>query len=63
MENEQLLAVYADTGSARALDEIVRRNQNLNLIVFEFFESALALALRFVAVNGFGFEAAGDEFF
>ena len=28
-ENEQILAVYADTGSPQALDEIVRRNQNL----------------------------------
>ena len=29
MENEQLLAAYADTGSSATLDEIVRRNQNL----------------------------------
>ena len=29
MENEQLLAVYAETRSAATLDEIVRRNQNL----------------------------------
>ncbi len=29
MENEHLLAVYADTGSPATLDEIVRRNQNL----------------------------------
>ena len=29
MENEQLLAAYADTGSPATLDEIVRRNQNL----------------------------------
>ncbi len=29
MENEQLLAVYAQTRSAATLDEIVRRNQNL----------------------------------
>ena len=29
MENEQLLAAYAETGSSATLDEIVRRNQNL----------------------------------
>lgn len=29
MENEQLLATYAQTRSAAALDELVRRNQNL----------------------------------
>ncbi|MDI9599918.1 MAG: sigma-70 family RNA polymerase sigma factor, partial [Acidobacteriota bacterium] len=29
MENEQLLAVYAETRSGATLDEIVRRNQNL----------------------------------
>jgi len=29
VENEQLLAAYADTGSPATLDEIVRRNQNL----------------------------------
>jgi RNA polymerase sigma-B factor len=29
VENEQLLAVYAETRSAATLDEIVRRNQNL----------------------------------
>jgi RNA polymerase sigma-B factor len=29
VENEQLLAAYADTGSSATLDEIVRRNQNL----------------------------------
>ena len=29
MENEPLLAAYADTGSSATLDEIVRRNQNL----------------------------------
>ena len=29
MENEQLLAAYAETGSSTTLDEIVRRNQNL----------------------------------
>jgi len=29
MENEQLLAAYTETGSSAALDEIVRRNQNL----------------------------------
>ena len=29
MENEQLLAAYAETRSAATLDEIVRRNQNL----------------------------------
>jgi RNA polymerase sigma-B factor len=29
VENEQLLAVYAETGSPATLDEIVRRNQNL----------------------------------
>ena len=29
MENEQLLAAYAETGSPAALDEVVRRNQNL----------------------------------
>ena len=29
MENEQLLAAYAETGSSAALDEVVRRNQNL----------------------------------
>lgn len=29
MDNEQLLAVYAETGSAATLDELVRRNQNL----------------------------------
>ena len=29
MENEQLLAAYAETGSSATLDDIVRRNQNL----------------------------------
>jgi RNA polymerase sigma-B factor len=29
VENEQLLAAYAETGSSAALDEVVRRNQNL----------------------------------
>jgi RNA polymerase sigma-B factor len=29
VENEQLLAAYAETGSSATLDEIVRRNQNL----------------------------------
>src|SRR5674536_380210 len=29
MDNEQLLAAYADTGSSATLDEVVRRNQNL----------------------------------
>ena len=29
MENEQLVAVYVETHSAQALDELVRRNQNL----------------------------------
>src|SRR5665647_1329487 len=29
MENEKLLAAYAETGSTATLDEIVRRNQNL----------------------------------
>lgn len=29
MENEQLLAAYAETGSTAKLDELVRRNQNL----------------------------------
>jgi len=29
MENEQLLAAYTETGSTAALDEVVRRNQNL----------------------------------
>ncbi len=29
MENEQLLAAYAETGASATLDEIVRRNQNL----------------------------------
>jgi len=29
MDNEQLLAAYAETGSSATLDEIVRRNQNL----------------------------------
>jgi RNA polymerase sigma-B factor len=29
VENEQLLAAYAQTGSAATLDELVRRNQNL----------------------------------
>ena len=29
MDNEQLLAAYAETGSSETLDEIVRRNQNL----------------------------------
>jgi len=29
MDNEQLLAAYAESGSSAALDEIVRRNQNL----------------------------------
>ena len=29
MDNEQLLAAYAETGSSASLDEIVRRNQNL----------------------------------
>jgi len=29
MDNEQLLAAYAESGSSASLDEIVRRNQNL----------------------------------
>ena len=29
MENEQLLAAYAETGSSAVLDDVVRRNQNL----------------------------------
>jgi len=29
MDNEQLLAAYAETGSSASLDDIVRRNQNL----------------------------------
>ncbi len=29
LDNEELLAEYADNGSAEALDEVVRRNQNL----------------------------------
>ncbi len=29
LDNEELLADYADNGSAEALDELVRRNQNL----------------------------------
>ena len=38
-------------------------DQNLDEIVFELFEGALALALGLVAVNGLGFEATLDEFF
>ncbi len=41
----------------------VGRDQHLYLIVLETFEGALALALRFVAVDGFGFESAAQEFF
>ena len=47
--------------------ETARRNvgcdENLDEIVFELFEGALALALRFVAVDGFSLKAADDQFF
>lgn len=38
-------------------------DQNLDEIVLELFESALALALRLVAVNGLGFETARSKLF
>ena len=40
MENEQLLAAYAETGSSTTLDEIVRRNQNLLHHILERFAYA-----------------------
>ncbi len=51
MENEQLLAVYAETRSPATLDEIVRRNQNLLHHILKRFAYA-ERALRGPAAGG-----------
>ena len=41
----------------------VGSDQNRNLVFLKSSKGALALALRFAAVDGFGLEAAQDKFF
>src|SRR5664279_907476 len=62
MENEQLLAVYADTGSSRALDELVRRNQNLLHHILKRFSYASEPYEDLVQVANLGLIKAAQRF-
>ena len=62
MENEQLLAVYADTRSPEALDEIVRRNQNLLHHILKRFSYASEPYEDLVQVANLGLIKAAQRF-
>lgn len=56
--------VVDDMGNVRDVDTAggdVCGDQDVELAVFELLEGALSLALRFTAVDGVDFEAAGSQ--
>lgn len=62
MENEQLLAVYAETRSPATLDELVRRNQNLLHHILKRFAYASEPYEDLVQVANLGLIKAAQRF-
>ena len=62
LDNEELLADYADNGSAEALDELVRRNQNLLHHILQRFAYADEPYEDLVQVANLGLIKAAQRF-